>query len=63
MEPPQATKWKEATNKKMDSLQTHSVFDLVPPDSVLPEHMVIGTKWVCKVKADNTQKERVVVQG
>ena len=47
----------------MDSLQTHAVFDLVPPHSVLPEHMVIGTKWVCKVKADNTQKKRVVVQG
>ena len=37
MESPQATKWKEATNKEMDSLQTPAVFDLVSPDSVPPE--------------------------
>ena len=29
MEPPQATKWKETTNKKMDSLKKHAVFHLV----------------------------------
>ena len=63
MESPQATKWKEATNKEMDSLQKHAVFDLVSPDSVPPEQKVVGTKWVFKVKADHTLKGRVVVQG
>ena len=63
MESPQVTKWKEATNKEVDSLQKHAVFNLVSPDSVPPEHKVIGTKWVFKVKADHTPKGRVVVQG
>ena len=60
---PQVTKWKEATNKEMDSLQKHAVFNLVSPNSVPPEHEVVGTKWVFKVKADHTLKGRVVVQG
>ena len=63
MEPPQANKWKEATNKEMVSLQKHAVFDLVSPDSVTPEHKMIGTKWVFKVKADHTRKSRFVLQG
>ena len=63
MESPQTTKWKEATNKEMDSLQKHAVFGLVSPDSVPPEQKVVGTKWVFKVKADHTLKGRVVVQS
>ena len=63
MESPQATKWKGATNKEMDSLQKHAVFNLVSPDSVPPEHKVVETKWVFKVNADHTLKGRVVVQG
>ena len=47
----------------MDSLQKHTVFDLVSPDSVPPEQKVVGTKWVLKVKADHTLKGRVVVRG
>ena len=47
----------------MDSLQKHAVFDLVSPDSVPPEHKLIRTKWVFKVKADHTLKGRVVVRG
>ena len=57
MESPQVTKWTEATNKEMDSLQKHGVFNLVSPDSVPPEHKVIGTK------ADHTLKGRVVVRS
>ena len=60
---PQVTKWKNTTNKEMDSLQKHAVFSLVSPDSIPPEHKVIGTKWIFKVKADHTLKGRVVVQG
>ena len=47
----------------MYSLQKHAVFNLVSPDSVPPEHTVIGTKWVFKVKADHKLKGRVVAQG
>ena len=47
----------------MDSPQKHAVFDLVSPDSVPPEHKLIRTKWVFKVKADHTLKGRVVVRG
>ena len=57
MESPQVAKWKETTNKEMDSLQEHAVFDLVSSDSVPPEHKVIGTKWVFKVDADHTPKD------
>ena len=63
MESPQVTKWKETTNKEMGSLQKRAVFNLVTLDSIPPEHKVIGTKWVFKVKADHTLKGRVVVQG
>ena len=37
MEPPQGTKWKDAADKEIDSLQKHDVFDLVSPDSVPSE--------------------------
>ena len=47
----------------MDSLQKHSVLDLVSPDSVPPEHEVIGVKLFYMCKADYTLKGRVVVQG
>ena len=61
MESPQMTNWKETTNKEMDSPQKHAVFNLVSPDSVPPEHKVIVTKRVFKVKADHTLQGRVVV--
>ena len=63
MESPQVTKWKDDTNKEMDSLQKHAVFSLISLDSIPPEHKVIRTKWVFKVEADHTLKGRVVVQG
>ena len=63
MESPQVTKWREATNKEMDNLQKHAVFNLVSPDSVTLEHKVIGTKFVFKVKGDHTLKGGVVVRG
>ena len=47
----------------MGSLQKYAVFDLVSPDSVPPEHKVIGTKLVFKVKAYHTLKGTVVFQG
>ena len=46
----------------MTSLDKHEVFVLVSSASV-PSEKIIGTKWVFKVKADHTLKERVVVQG
>lgn len=47
----------------MGSLKKHDVFALVSSSSISPEHKVIGTKWVFKVKADHTLKCRVAVQG
>ena len=56
--------FKEAMEyKEMDSFQKHAVFDLVSPDSVPPEHRVIGTKWVFNFEADHTLKGREVVEG
>ena len=63
MESPQVTKWTETTNKEMDSLQKHAVSNPLSSDSVSPEHKVIGTEWVFKVKADHTLKGGVVVRG
>ena len=62
MESRQAAKGKETICKEMASLDKHEVFDLVSPASV-PSEKVIGTQWVFKVKADHTQKARVVVRG
>ena len=62
-ESPQATKWKEASDKEMASLDQHEVFELVSSAFVPSEHKVIENKWVFKVKADHTQKARVVVRG
>ena len=63
MESPQVTNRTKATNKEMDSLEKHAVFNLISPDSVPLEHKVVGTKWVFEVKADHTLKCGVVVRG
>ena len=63
MESPQVTMWKYTTNKEMNPLQKHAVFNLISPDSIPPEHKVIGTKWVFKDKADHTLKGIFAVQG
>ena len=59
---PEAKMWKAASDKEMKSLQDLKVYTLVPRSGVPPEQKVIGSKWVYKVKADNTPKARLVAK-
>ena len=52
--------WREATRKEIKSLQDHNAYKLVPRSTVPPGQKVISTKWVFKVKANQTYKARVV---
>ena len=55
--------WREAAKKEIKSLQDLNVYKLVPWSTVPPGQKVIGTKWVSKVKANQTYKARFVAQG
>ena len=55
--------WREAAEKEIKSLQDLNVYKLVPWSTVPPGQKVIGTKWVSKVKANQTYKARFVAQG
>ena len=54
---------REAAEKETKSLQGLNVYKLVPRSTVPPAQKVIGTKWVCKVKANQTYKAHLVAQG
>lgn len=60
---PEAQQWKDASEKEIKSLQDLNVYKLVPLSDVPSGKTVIGTKWVYKVKPDNTFKARLVAQG
>ena len=51
---------KAAFNKEIKSLQDLKVFQLVPRSKVLPGHRIYKSKWVTKLKPDNTRKARLV---
>ena len=59
MKLPEAELWKEAAQKEIKSLQDFKV----PISNVPTGQNVIGSKWVFKVKTDNTYKARLVAQG
>ena len=42
--------WREEAEKEIKSPQDINVYKLVPRSTVPPDQMVIGTKWVFKVK-------------
>eukprot|EP00752_Nemacystus_decipiens_P015693 g14006.t1 len=63
MELPETKLWKAATDKETKSLQDLNVYKLVPRTGVPLGHKVIGSKWVFKVKPDNTHKARLVAKG
>ena len=63
MKLPEAKLWKEAAQKEIKSLQDLKVYTLVPTSNVPKGQNVIGSKWVFKVKTDNTYKDRLVAQG
>ena len=54
---------RESAEKKMKTLQDLNVYKLVPRSTVAPGQKVIGTKWVFKVKANQTYKAGLVAQG
>ena len=55
--------WREEAEKEIKSLQDLNVYKLVPRSTVPPGQKVIGTKWVFKVKANQTYKAHLVAQG
>ena len=59
----QVAHWKAAPEEKTVSLEKLGVFELVPITSVPARHNLVGTRWVLKIKADNTYKGRLVAQG
>ena len=63
MTPPAKTQWKATSDKEIASLKKNNVYTLLPATSVPVEHKVIGSRWVYKVKADNSHNGRVVVLG
>ena len=60
---PEAARCKAASDKEMESLRAHKVYDLVPITSIPTEQKSIGSRWVYKIKGDNSFKGRVVVQA
>ena len=60
---PQAARWKAASDKEITSLEKCGVYELVTITSVPNGRNVVGTRWVCKIKADGVCKGRLVVLG
>ncbi|CAN0562946.1 unnamed protein product, partial [Laminaria digitata] len=60
---PAKAQLKAASDKEMASLKKNNVYTLLPATSVPAGHKIIGSRWVYKVKADNSHKGRVVVLG
>ena len=60
---PAKAHWKAASGKEVASLRKNNVYTLVPATAVPAGHKIVGSRWVYKVKADKSYKERVVVLG
>ena len=60
---PDAGLWRSAAKKELMTLREPNVYKLVPRSTVPPGQNVINTKWVLKVKADDSRKARLVAQG
>ena len=58
---PAKAQWKAASDKEVASLKRNNVYTLLPATSVPTGHKVIRSRWVYKIKADNTYKGRLVV--
>ena len=55
--------WKEASDKEMTSLKKNNVYTFLPATSVPAGHKIVGSRWVYKVKPDNSRKRHVVGLG
>ena len=51
---PEAALWEAAEGKEIASLIKHQVCDLVPITSVPAGSKINGSRWVYKIKADET---------
>ena len=51
---PEAARWKVASDKEMESLRAHKVYDLEPITPIPTEQKAISSRWVYKIKADTT---------
>ena len=58
---PAKAQWKAGSDKEMASLKYNNVYTFLPATSVPAGHKIIGSRWVYKVKADNSHKGRAVV--
>ena len=47
----------------MASLKKNNVYTLLPATSVPIGHKIIGSRWVYRIKADDSKKGRIVVLG
>ncbi|CAM9773163.1 unnamed protein product [Sphacelaria rigidula] len=63
MKLPLAERWRAAITNEMNKLQMNRVYHLVSQHKVPAGLKSIGSRWVHKVKSDNTTKARVVGQG
>ena len=59
---PDAELWYAAFNKEIKCWQDLKVFKLVPRSTVPPGQRNYKSKWVTKIKPDNTLKARLVAQ-
>ena len=50
---PEAAHWKTASDKEIESLEKHGVFNLV---LIIAGHKAVGTRWVRNIKADSNYK-------
>ena len=62
MKLPDAELWRAAAKQEMDSLEDLQVYKVVPRSTVPPGTRVYKSRWMFKVRADNTHKARLVVR-
>lgn len=60
---PKVTSWKAASNKEMESLRDHKIYDLASITSVPLGPKATYSRWVYKVRVDNQLKGRGVAQA
>ena len=60
---PAKLEWKLARDKEVVSLKKNNADTLLSTTSVPTGYKIIGSRWVYKLKADKSCKERVVVLG
>ena len=58
---PEAARWKAVSDKDMESLRAHKVYDLLPTTSIPIGQKAISSRWVYKIKADKSFRGHVVV--